>query len=423
MSTEYDVVVVGGGIVGLATARALVQQRPGLNVVLLEKEQRLAVHQTGRNSGVVHSGIYYAPGSLKARYAKEGLEFLQRYCPERGIAYEQCGKVIVATDAGQVTGLDAVERRAADNGIPVERLNQAALAGREPHAAGVAALLVRSTGIVDYVGVCAAYRADAEAGGAEVVTGAEVLDVDDDGTNVTVTTSGGEERTARMLVNCAGLHSDRVARLAGLTPRARILPFRGEYYELSEGRRDLVRHLIYPVPDPSFPFLGVHLTRDVHGGVHAGPNAVLALAREGYTLGSFSRRDVAEIAPALRLLAPRAPALADGSGGVPALPAALRLRGRPAAAGARGAGRGPGARPRRRAGAGGIARRLARRRLPHRRDAARAARAQRALASRHSVHAHRERTRGPGTSQARRLTLLRSRFRPGPFKSRPTGRR
>ncbi len=296
MSTEYDVVVVGGGIVGLATARALVQQRPGLNVVLLEKEQRLAVHQTGRNSGVVHSGIYYAPGSLKARYAKEGLEFLQRYCPERGIAYEQCGKVIVATDAGQVTGLDAVERRAADNGIPVERLNQAALAGREPHAAGVAALLVRSTGIVDYVGVCAAYRADAEAGGAEVVTGAEVLDVDDDATNVTVTTSGGEERTARMLVNCAGLHSDRVARLAGLTPRARILPFRGEYYELSEGRRDLVRHLIYPVPDPSFPFLGVHLTRDVHGGVHAGPNAVLALAREGYTLGSFSRRDVAEIA-------------------------------------------------------------------------------------------------------------------------------
>jgi len=296
VSTEYDVVVVGGGIVGLATARALVQQRPGLNVVLLEKEQRLAVHQTGRNSGVVHSGIYYAPGSLKARYAKEGLEFLQRYCPERGIAYEQCGKVIVATDAGQVTGLDAVERRAADNGIPVERLNQAALAGREPHAAGVAALLVRSTGIVDYVGVCAAYRADAEAGGAEVVTGAEVLDVDDDGTNVTVTTSGGEERTARMLVNCAGLHSDRVARLAGLTPRARILPFRGEYYELSEGRRDLVRHLIYPVPDPSFPFLGVHLTRDVHGGVHAGPNAVLALAREGYTLGSFSRRDVAEIA-------------------------------------------------------------------------------------------------------------------------------
>jgi len=296
VSTEYDVVVVGGGIVGLATARALVQQRPGLNVVLLEKEQRLAVHQTGRNSGVVHSGIYYAPGSLKARYAKEGLEFLQRYCPERGIAYEQCGKVIVATDAGQVTGLDAVERRAADNGIPVERLNQAALAGREPHAAGVAALLVRSTGIVDYVGVCAAYRADAEAGGAEVVTGAEVLDVDDDATNVTVTTSGGEERTARMLVNCAGLHSDRVARLAGLTPRARILPFRGEYYELSEGRRDLVRHLIYPVPDPSFPFLGVHLTRDVHGGVHAGPNAVLALAREGYTLGSFSRRDVAEIA-------------------------------------------------------------------------------------------------------------------------------
>ncbi len=296
MSTEYDVVVVGGGIVGLATARALVQQRPGLNVVLLEKEQHLATHQTGRNSGVVHSGIYYAPGSLKARYAKEGLEFLQRYCPDRGIAYEQCGKVIVASDPSQVTRLDALERRAADNGIPVERLDRAALAQREPHAAGVAALLVRSTGIVDYVGVCAAYRADAEAGGAEVVTGAEVLNVDDDGTTVTVTTSGGEERTARMLVNCAGLHSDRVARLAGLTPRARILPFRGEYYELSEGRRELVRHLIYPVPDPSFPFLGVHLTRDVHGGVHVGPNAVLALAREGYTLGSFSRHDVAEIA-------------------------------------------------------------------------------------------------------------------------------
>ncbi len=296
MSTEYDVVVVGGGIVGLAMARALVQQRPGLNVVLLEKEQRLAVHQTGRNSGVVHSGIYYTPGSLKARYAKEGLEFLQRYCPERGIAYEQCGKVIVASDPSQVTRLDALERRAADNGIPVERLDRAALAEREPHAAGVAALLVRSTGIVDYVGVCAAYRADAEAGGAEVVMGAEVLGVEDDGANVTVTTSGGEERTARMLVNCAGLHSDRVARLAALTPRARILPFRGEYFELRPERRHLVRHLIYPVPDPAFPFLGVHFTRDVHGGVHAGPNAVLALAREGYTLGSFSRRDVAEIA-------------------------------------------------------------------------------------------------------------------------------
>jgi len=296
VSTEYDVVVVGGGIVGLAMARALVQQRPGLNVVLLEKEQRLAVHQTGRNSGVVHSGIYYTPGSLKARYAKEGLEFLQRYCPERGIAYEQCGKVIVASDPSQVTRLDALERRAADNGIPVERLDRAALAEREPHAAGVAALLVRSTGIVDYVGVCAAYRADAEAGGAEVVMGAEVLGVEDDGANVTVTTSGGEERTARMLVNCAGLHSDRVARLAALTPRARILPFRGEYFELRPERRHLVRHLIYPVPDPAFPFLGVHFTRDVHGGVHAGPNAVLALAREGYTLGSFSRRDVAEIA-------------------------------------------------------------------------------------------------------------------------------
>ncbi len=296
MQPQCDVLVVGGGIVGLATARALVQGRPGLHVVLLEKEQHLATHQTGRNSGVVDSGIYYAPGSLKARYAKEGLEFLQRYCPDRGIAYEQCGKVIVASDPSQVTRLDALERRAADNGIPVERLDRAALAEREPHAAGVAALLVRSTGIVDYVGVCAAYRADAEAGGAEVVTGAEVLGVEDDGANVTVTTSGGEERTAGMLVNCAGLHSDRVARLAGLTPRARILPFRGEYYELRPERRHLVRQLIYPVPDPAFPFLGVHFTRDVHGGVHAGPNAVLALAREGYSLGSFSRRDVAEIA-------------------------------------------------------------------------------------------------------------------------------
>ncbi len=295
MSEQHDVVIVGGGIVGLATARALVQRRPGLSVALLEKESGLAQHQTGRNSGVVHSGIYYPPGSLKARYAMAGLEFLSSYCPERGIAYERCGKVIVATDESERGRLDALERRAAQNGIPVQPLDRAALAEREPNAAGVAALLVPATGIVNYRGVCQAYRADAEAGGAEIVVGAEVVAVSEAGGSVTVVSNGTAERTARLLVNCAGLQSDRVARLAGLRPMARILPFRGEYYELVPERRGLVKHLVYPVPDPSFPFLGVHLTRDVHGGVHAGPNAVLALAREGYLKSSVQAREVAEM--------------------------------------------------------------------------------------------------------------------------------
>jgi len=295
MSEQHDVVIVGGGIVGLATARALVQRRPGLSVALLEKESGLAQHQTGRNSGVVHSGIYYPPGSLKARYAMAGLEFLSSYCPERGIAYERCGKVIVATDESERGRLDALERRAAQNGIPVQPLDRAALAEREPNAAGVAALLVPATGIVDYRGVCQAYRADAEAGGAEIVVGAEVVAVSEAGGSVTVVSNGTAERTARLLVNCAGLQSDRVARLAGLRPVARILPFRGEYYQLVPERLGLVKHLVYPVPDPSLPFLGVHLTRDVHGGIHAGPNAVLALAREGYLKSSVQAREVAEM--------------------------------------------------------------------------------------------------------------------------------
>ncbi len=291
-----DVLVVGGGIVGLATARALVMARPGLRVLLLEKEAALATHQTGRNSGVVHSGIYYTPGSLKARYAKQGLEFLSTYCRERGIAFEQCGKVIVATEDDELARLDALQGRAAENGIPVQRLDAAGLREREPHAAGLAALLVGSTAIVDYVDVCSHYRRDAEAGGAEVVTGADVVGLHEGEAGVRVQTRSGAGHAARLLINCAGLHSDRIARLAGLEPRARILPFRGEYYQLTAARRGLVHGLIYPVPDPSFPFLGVHLTKDVHGGVHAGPNAVLAFAREGYTLGSANSRDLAEIA-------------------------------------------------------------------------------------------------------------------------------
>lgn len=291
-----DILIVGGGIVGLATARALVLALPGLRVVLLEKEDALATHQTGRNSGVVHSGIYYTPGSLKARYARDGLAFLSTYCRERGIAFEQCGKVIVATEDAELARLDTLQRRAADNGIPVQRLDASGLRAREPHAAGLAALLVPSTAIVDYVDVCAHYRRDAEAGQAEIVTGADVVGVHEDEAGVRVETRSGADHVARLLINCAGLHSDRIARLAGLEPRARILPFRGEYYELTAARRELVSGLIYPVPDPSFPFLGVHLTKDVHGGVHAGPNAVLAFAREGYTLGSANSRDVADIA-------------------------------------------------------------------------------------------------------------------------------
>lgn len=288
MRYDCDVLVVGGGIVGLAAAYALSRAAPGTDVVVVEKEPAPAAHQTGHNSGVIHSGLYYRPGSLKARFAVEGAREMVDFCREQGIPCEVTGKLVVATDRAELPRLHALAQRGRDNGIPLRELGATQIAEIEPRVAGVAALQVLTTGICDFRAVAAAY---ARLSGARLRTGNAVLAVAHRADGVTVTTTLGEIR-ARVLVNCAGLHSDRLARLAGDEPGLRIVPFRGEYYELAPERRELVRGLVYPVPDPAFPFLGVHLTRDLGGGVHLGPNAVPALAREGYRWRTASPADL-----------------------------------------------------------------------------------------------------------------------------------
>jgi L-2-hydroxyglutarate oxidase len=299
---SVDVVVVGAGIVGLAVADALTTDDPGAAVVVLDKEDRVAAHQTGRNSGVLHSGIYYRPGSLKARTATAGREAMVAFAREHGIAHEVCGKVIVAVDDSELDALAELERRGRANGLAVERIDRARLAELEPHARGVAALRVPETGIIDFVAVCERLRELIEERGSQVTLGVEVTGIVGD---VVETTAG--TVTAGRIVNCAGLQSDRVAAMTTDTRGVRIVPFRGEYYDVVPHRSHLCSNLIYPVPDPRFPFLGVHLTRSVHGGVHAGPNAVLALAREGYRRRTINGRDTWELManPAVRRLARR----------------------------------------------------------------------------------------------------------------------
>lgn len=290
----FDVTVVGGGIVGLATARALAVDHR-LRCLVLEAEDRLAFHQTGHNSGVVHSGLYYKPGSLKARLCAEGREAIFRLAEERGIAHERCGKVVVASTEGELARLDELERRGRENGLTgIVRLDAQGLREHEPHAAGIAGLFVPETGIVDYLAVAEALATEIRAAGSEVRTGAAVTAIRRSGGAVEVEARG-ERIAAKFLVGCAGLASDRLARLAGLEPQVRIVPFRGDYYELLPDSRRLVRHLIYPVPDPDLPFLGVHFTRRVDGAIEAGPNAVLAWKREGYSRSSFSLRDTASM--------------------------------------------------------------------------------------------------------------------------------
>ncbi|MGW0467585.1 L-2-hydroxyglutarate oxidase [Streptomyces sp. NPDC003027] len=274
---DCDVLVVGGGIVGLATAYALTRAAPGTRVTVLEKEHGPARHQTGRNSGVIHSGIYYRPGSLKARFAVAGAAEMIKFCAEYDLPYEVTGKLIVATAREELPRLHALVQRGRENGIPVRELGPAQITEYEPRVRGLAAIHVGTTGICDYGAVAARL---AEASGARILYGAEVTTVDRRPWGVAVRTAAGAVLRGRVLVNCAGLHCDRVARLAGDDPGMRIVPFRGEYYELADA--SLVRGLVYPVPDPAFPFLGVHLTRGIDGGVHVGPNAVPALAREGY---------------------------------------------------------------------------------------------------------------------------------------------
>ncbi|WP_051908962.1 L-2-hydroxyglutarate oxidase [Streptomyces sp. NRRL F-5635] len=290
-STAYDcdVLVIGGGIVGLSTAYALTRAAPGTRVTVLEKEPGPARHQTGRNSGVIHSGVYYRPGSLKARYAVRGAAEMVKFCAEYGIDHAVTGKLIVATDRAELPRLHALVQRGRENGIPVRELGGAQIQEYEPEVRGLAAIHVGTTGVCDYGAVA---RQLAHASGAEIRYGAEVHRVDRrPGLGVAVRTRAGDVLRARAMVNCGGLHCDGIARLTGDDPGMRIVPFRGEYYELA--RPELVRGLVYPVPDPAFPFLGVHLTRGIDGGVHVGPNAVPALAREGYGWGVVRPRELA----------------------------------------------------------------------------------------------------------------------------------
>ncbi len=289
----YDYLIIGGGLVGLATAFALVRRFPGARLLVLEKETGWAQHQSGHNSGVIHSGLYYKPGSLKAQYCIEGARELIEFCDENTIPYEICGKLVVAAVPEELPRLRQLCERGLANGLEVRALGPDELRDLEPAVRGAGGLQVISTGIVQYAAVAMALVRRIGAAGGELLLDSQVMQLrETDGQVIAESTRGAF--ASRYLINCAGLQSDRVARMMGLHPPIRILPFRGDYYELRPERRGLIRHLLYPVPDPTFPFLGVHLTRTIEGGVHCGPNAVLALKREGYAKAAFSARDVAE---------------------------------------------------------------------------------------------------------------------------------
>lgn len=294
-ANTYDIAIIGGGIVGAATAMALCK-RFRANIIVLEAEPRLAAHQTGNNSGVVHSGLYYKPGSLKAKLCTEGREALYAFCAEHNIAHERCGKLVIATEQEEIPRLEELIRRGEANGLKgLTLLDAAGLREYEPNCAGIRGVHVAETGIVDYIGVTEAYARVAQASGATITRGAKLLACTRTQGELVLQTTQGEVR-ARNLINTAGLRCDEVARLCGDTPDVRIIPFRGEYYDLKPASAALVKNLIYPVPDPRFPFLGVHLTRMVRGGVEAGPNAVLAFKREGYKKSDVSLGDMASLA-------------------------------------------------------------------------------------------------------------------------------
>jgi (S)-2-hydroxyglutarate dehydrogenase len=290
---KTDVIIIGGGILGLATAYTLLERFPGKKALVLEKEDRIAFHQSGRNSGVLHSGIYYKPGSQKALACREGKLAMQAFCEREGINYEICGKVIVAVDEAEIARLDALYERAKANGVKCEMIEQGRLRELEPHAAGVKALRVPETGIVNYRQVCARLAARIKERGGEICLRAKVAQIKETSAEVIVKSAAGDF-AASYAINCAGLYSDRVAALSGEPPPVKIIPFRGEYYKLKPEAEHLCRNLIYPAPDPEFPFLGVHFTRMIRGGVECGPNAVLAFAREGYHKTDINGRDLFE---------------------------------------------------------------------------------------------------------------------------------
>src|SRR3984957_4801203 len=286
----YDFAIIGGGIVGLATGAALGRRYPFARILLVEKEVGFAQHQTGRNSGVIHSGIFNKPGSLKAQMAQDGNQSMRAFCYEYGVPFDVCGKLIVASRQEEIPQLESIYAQALKNGVPAMHMRPEEVAEVEPHVACVAAIRVPTTSIVDYRQVCHALVHEIQQQGGDLKVGTEILQVVPTQLGYVLETTWGSLET-HFLINCAGLHSDRVARLSGMAPKAVIIPFRGEYFELKPERRHIVRHLIYPVPDPSLPFLGVHLTRMIDGSVTVGPNAVVGFAREGYDAASFTLRD------------------------------------------------------------------------------------------------------------------------------------
>ena len=291
---DYDVIIVGGGIVGLATAFRLLEKRSKTRILLIEKESRLAAHQTGNNSGVLHSGLYYKPGSEKAKLSVSGLQQMIAFCREHGVAHEQCGKIVVATDENELPRLENLWQRGNANGLlGLRKLLPEQIKEIEPHAAGIAAIHVPQEGIVDYPAVSEKLGKIIRKNGGEIRLNTRLLKfVFRSGRWIAETSAG--EFYSKFVVTCGGLYSDRLVRAAGQKPAAKIIPFRGEYYQIRKERQHLVRNLIYPVPDPKFPFLGVHFTRLIHGGIEAGPNAVLAFAREGYRSSKINARDLAE---------------------------------------------------------------------------------------------------------------------------------
>ena len=291
----YDYCIIGGGIVGLATAMALLERQPGASLLILEKENVLARHQTGHNSGVIHAGIYYAPGSLKADLCKRGAEATKAFCTEHRIKFDVCGKLLVASTPLEVSRMHALYERSKQNGLKVEQLDAAELRRREPNIVGLGGLFLDATGIVDYRQVCQAMARVIEAAGGEIRLQTSVSAISESADSVTIS-SLDQVWQARQLVACAGLQSDRLAKLAGVKIDHQIIPFRGEHYRLPASRNEIVNHLIYPIPDPELPFLGVHLTRMIDGSVTVGPNAVLGLGRENYRKFSINWRDVAEYA-------------------------------------------------------------------------------------------------------------------------------
>jgi L-2-hydroxyglutarate oxidase len=290
----YDFAIVGGGIVGLSTAMALGKRYPQARILVLEKESNWAFHQTGNNSGVIHSGVYYKPGSFKAKFCRDGSRSMVEFCQEHGIDHEVCGKVIVATDAQELPRLENLYKRGVENGIEVKRISPEEVKEIEPHVSCVGGIRVFSTGIVSYKQVCIKYAELIQKQGGDLRLNTKVLKISASGKNQVLETNQGNFET-KFVINCAGLHSDRIAKLGGVEPKAKIVPFRGEYYELTPEKRYLVKTLIYPVPNPDFPFLGVHFTKMIDGTVHAGPNAVLSLKREGYHKTDFDLKDFAEV--------------------------------------------------------------------------------------------------------------------------------